>query len=266
MNPAQKQIVRSVFTVKERLELTPHYTRVICCMSDERVTLFSMARAGANNKIYLPPPGVSTIIFPGEPVPEGLLPAIQRTYTTRRIDPEQKELWIDFVAHGDSGPASYWAHRAGPGSQLGIAMKIPGKPLFPEATDYLFAGDATALPVIAAMLEQLPENVRVTTLIEVAGQADELLLHTQASLQALWVHNAHPGRDSPLADALLAIILTKDKQFVFVAAEYHTAKKLRHYFKEELCRPAETYSIVSYWKQGESEDQSTQQRREERGR
>ncbi|PSK91188.1 siderophore-interacting protein [Taibaiella chishuiensis] len=261
MNPIKKQAERSVFTVKEKISLSPHYTRIVCHMSDEQVLLFSRARAGANNKIYLPPPGITTVIFPGEPVPEGLLPAVQRTYTTRRIDPDRQELWVDFVAHGDTGPASYWAHRAGPGSQLGLAMKIPGRPLFPEATNYLFVGDATALPVIATMLEQVAPTAQVTTLIEVPGKADELPLHTSASLQALWFHNEQLGPGSLLADAVPEITLPADT-FVFVAAEYHTAKRLRHYFKEELSWPTANYSIVSYWKQGESEDQSEMQRRE----
>jgi hypothetical protein len=39
---------------------------------------------------------------------------------------------------------------------------------------------------------------------------------------------------------------------------------MKKHFKEELLWAPEEYSVVSYWKKGESEDQSSLKRQEER--
>jgi NADPH-dependent ferric siderophore reductase len=239
--------IYSVFTVKDKILLTPHYVRIKFAMTDEQRDQFRTVNTGSHNKIFLSA-------------------EIKRTYTTRHIDYEQKELWIDFVAHGDNGPASRWAYRAVPGDILGIAVKEGSRPLFPEAGNYLFAGDHTALPVIGAMLEQLPAGVKVNVIVEVNEAVDELLLFSKADLNIQWLHNPKPEQGSRLAEAVCARQQPGDKRFVFVAAEYETAKILKNYFKEKLAWPPEAFSVVSHWRKGESEEQSSLTRREERMR
>ncbi|WP_118972918.1 siderophore-interacting protein [Taibaiella koreensis] len=260
-----KSTVRAVFTVKEKIFLTPHYIRIVLAMTEEQVALFRDARTGAHNKIFIPAPGTDQILFPDEASLGVETLSVRRTYTTRRIDYDGKELWIDFVAHGDNGPASSWAQRAVAGSVLGVGMKTHSKPLFPEAAGYLFVGDSTAIPVIGVMLEQLPAGIPARAIIEVSGKDDEMDLRTEAHLHVDWVHNAYPERGSRLATIVKAAALPDGKCFAFVAAEYDTAKELRRYFKEELAWPPEACSVTSYWRRGESEDQSALQRREERG-
>jgi NADPH-dependent ferric siderophore reductase len=237
--------VQSVFTVSEKTFLTPHYIRIKFAMTDEQLELFSNVQTGAHNKL----------LFPDD---------TRRTYTTRHIDFVERELWIDFVAHGDNGPASAWANHASPGDNLVIGMKEGRRPLFPEADEYMFIGDSTALPVIGAMLEQLPAGVPVSVIMEIPGKEDELKLYSGASLNIRWVYNPQPEQTSGLAEIVRNIELTDVNRFVFAAAEYHTVKNLRSYFRDELTWKPESYSVVSYWKRGESEDQSSAKRREER--
>ncbi|BBI49051.1 hypothetical protein HORIV_14720 [Vreelandella olivaria] len=46
-----------------------------------------------------------------------------RTYTIRALRPEKAEVDVEFVLHGDNGPASRWAMHARPGDRL--AMTAP---------------------------------------------------------------------------------------------------------------------------------------------
>ena len=82
-----------------------------------------------------------------------------RTYTVRRFDAGKCLLEVDFVLHGDNGPAAAFAARALPGQTVGITAPKRGSILKP-ADYYLLAGDLTALPAIAAMLEQMPSEAR----------------------------------------------------------------------------------------------------------
>lgn len=241
----RKKGVQSIFTVSEKIFLTPRYIRVKFAMTDEQLELFSNVQIGGHNKLSFPDDS-------------------RRTYTTRHIDFIEKELWIDFVAHGDNGPASAWANRTYAGDCLCIGMKEGRKPLFPEANEYIFIGDSTALPVIGAMLELLPTGVQARLIVEVPGKEDELKLFSGARLDVRWVYNPHPEQGSSLAAIVREIELPEGNSFVFVAAEYDTVKDLKSYFKDKPGWKSENYFTVSYWKRGESEDQSSAKRREER--
>lgn len=122
------QAIRSVFTVTRKAYITPSYVRIY--LTGEDVHLIAETTVGANNKILIPPTGVENIHFPKwdevnqawvEPS-ESFRPIV-RTYTHRGIDLVSNEIWIDFIAHGDEGPASAWAIGAKKGDKLGIMMK-----------------------------------------------------------------------------------------------------------------------------------------------
>jgi NADPH-dependent ferric siderophore reductase len=254
MSINRKQAVRSVFTVKEKAFITPHYIRVVLHMSDEQVELFRNVKIGSNNKIFLPLPGTNQVIFPDEIDTDLNKTSVRRTYTTRHIDYLKKEIFIDFIAHGDNGPASHWANQAIAGSNIGMAMKVGNRPLFPNVEYYLLVADSTGIPVISAILEQLPANVEVHAIIEVFNKEDELLLNSKANLSVEWIYNTHPEHSSNLADIVRKRDFPIRNRFLFAATEYATAKDLKIYFRDEQYWQSGEYSITSYWKKGESED------------
>ncbi|WP_426482768.1 siderophore-interacting protein [Chryseobacterium sp. R2ACT005] len=234
--------IRSAFIIKNKQYLTPHLIRMVFEMDDNQAELLANVRSGSNNKIF----------FPTE---EGRTPLI-RTYTNRKIDLENRELTIDFVAHGDNGPASAWALQASPGDSLEIGMKESTRPLVPDADFYLLAGDATALPVICAIAEQFPPYISAKILLEVAGKEDELILCSAADISVEWLHNPHPEEGSRLAEAVKSVQFPPGvlKEYVYIAAEYTTVHELRNYFKTTLQWDPHGLYICSYWKAGQAEN------------
>lgn len=119
-----------------------------------------------------------------------------RTYTTRAVRRGACEVDIDMVAHEVQGPASAWIAQAQVGDELlifapttaheGVSYGIDFVP--PARTDdILLAGDETAAPAIAVILEQLPRSARGVVVLETPDSADAAYLP------------AHPGFDYRVA-------------------------------------------------------------------
>jgi NADPH-dependent ferric siderophore reductase len=90
------------------------------------------------------------------------------------------------VLHGDQGVASVWAEAARPGDVIG--MMGPGGGSMPAMDWCLLAGDETAIPAIARMLEALPETAQGIVLIEVADKGAEQTLPASVGIDIRWLH------------------------------------------------------------------------------
>ena len=104
-----------------------------------------------------------------------------RTYTTRYVRNELREVDVDMVSHDVLGPASDWIARAQVGDEVlifapttahsGVSYGIDFVP--PARVDsILLAGDETAAPAIAAILEQLPADASGVVALEVPHAGD----------------------------------------------------------------------------------------------
>ena len=269
MSDTKPKTIQAVLSVARKEYITPHYIRVY--LTGDDVQRFVNTTVGVNNKILVPPAGVNEIFFPtfdyekkewNHPEPE-VRPFV-RTYTHRGIDIQRNELWIDFVAHGDEGPASAWALKAAEGDSLGVLMKDGKSELYAPAQSYLLVGDATALPVLSAILEDLPETATGTCIIEVPEEADIQQLHTRAGITFKWLTNAHPEKGSRLADAVKELKLPETDRFAYVAAEFSSVKEIRNYLRKEKGWNREELYAYSYWKAGVAEDKSTADRQHEK--
>lgn len=260
--------IQGEFTVIRKEYITPHYIRIF--LTGENVPLIANTTIGVNNKILVPPTGVDKIHFPEfdydkmqwKPQPEEIRPSV-RTYTHRGIDLDKNEIWIDFVAHGDEGPASAWAIAAKKGDLLGILMKDGKTELYAKADNYFLVADATGIPVIASILEDLPSTAEGICILEVDSKIDEQKLHTLANIKFIWIHNENPQKSSQLAEVAKQQILPEESRSGYIAAEFSTVKEIRRYLrKEKLWKQEELYAY-SYWKSGISEDRSASDRHKE---
>lgn len=104
-----------------------------------------------------------------------------RTYTTRAVRSEVCEVDVDMVAHEVLGPASAWIDAALVGDEVLILAPTTahgpvslGVDFVPPASSdaILLAGDETAAPAIAVILEQLPADARGVAVVELPHAAD----------------------------------------------------------------------------------------------
>jgi len=117
-----------------------------------------------------------------------------RVYTVRAIRPLDRELDVDFVAHGD-GPAMRWLAAAATGDELVVIgpdalseNSHVGSDWHPgDAHQLLLVGDGTAAPAIGAILESLPPERSAHAIIEIPDAADVLSLALPPRATVRWV-------------------------------------------------------------------------------
>ncbi|WP_285115901.1 siderophore-interacting protein [Leifsonia sp. fls2-241-R2A-40a] len=133
-----------------------------------------------------------------------------RTYTVRAIDTDGCRLDVDFVVHGDGGPASRWLSGATPGDSVVVigpdarsahrGVGIDWRP--GDARELLLVGDETAAPAIASILEALPAGRRARAFIEVPSAGDALPLRTPVHATVRWLARGDDGPGTALLPAV----------------------------------------------------------------
>ncbi|MFJ5612271.1 siderophore-interacting protein [Streptomyces sp. NPDC093221] len=177
-----------------------------------------------------------------------------RTYTVRAWDPVAPEMTIDFVHHGDEGLAGPWAAGVRPGD--GIYFMGPGGAYAPDpAADWhLLAGDESALPAVAAAVEQLPPGARAKVFVEVEGPAEEQKLATSGDAEIVWLHRGARPVGEALVEAVTGLKFPPGDVQVFVHGEAGFVKDLRRHLRLDRSIPRERLSISGYWRRGADED------------
>jgi NADPH-dependent ferric siderophore reductase len=233
--------------------LTPQMRRLT--FSGEDLADFESRGFDDHLKLLLPAPGQSEIIVP--PVGANGLPdwaavpgakPVARDYTPRRFDRAAGTLAIDFALHG-SGPASRWAAAARVGDKAWIAGPR-GSLLLPLDLEWQWLiGDASALPAIASRLEELPDSVAATVIIETAP--DEALPTLPLGPASRLLRVVHSGQDAaPLMDAVRALPTPVGRGHVFAAAESQAVKALRAVLLEQHRFDKSQVRASAYWKRG----------------
>ncbi|MFC8080897.1 siderophore-interacting protein [Streptomyces sp. NPDC057307] len=177
-----------------------------------------------------------------------------RTYTVREWNRAAGEITIDFVVHGDEGLAGPWAAAARPGET--VLFLGPGGSYAPDpAADWhLFVGDESALPAIAASVEQAPEDSRIYVFIEVEGADEEQKIAAPAGAEVVWLHRG----SRPVGEALVAAVRALDfpagDVHAFVHGEAGFVKELRRHLRHDRQIPRERLSISGYWRLGQDDE------------
>ena len=138
-----------------------------------------------------------------------------RTYSIRElvIAEAGTRLVVEFVLHlapGLTGPASRWASGAAPGDELYILGPRRGRvggggiEYSPgDARSVLLAGDETAAPAIARILEDAAPDLRGIAFIEVPEAADALPIAAPAGVAVHWLARGDQRPGEALIPAVL---------------------------------------------------------------
>lgn len=173
-----------------------------------------------------------------------------RTYSIRRHDPARGELHVDVILH-EGGAGSDFVRRAQPGDRVAIGGPgfIPADP----CGSYLLAGDHTALPAIAHILENMPPGRAVRALIEVPDPSEEQPFETVATAEVTWLHRRE-GAPSRLVEAVRGLTFSGTADLlVWAGAEASIARALRTEVRRVRAVSAARCQVLNYWKVGQPE-------------
>lgn len=262
--PQAPQIVLEVI---ERIRLTPHLVRIIAGgpgISAVEESIFTDAYTKmlfAPKEANLTPPYDMEKLR--EEIPIEQLPT-RRTYTIRRFDLANGQLWIDFVTHGDAGVAGPWAAAAKPGDPVVLGGIGGGYAPDLAADWHLFVGDEAAIPAIAAALEAMPADAVGVAFLEVQNESEQIELTHPDGVRVLWLHRGDEGAGTTdlLIDAVRALEWRGGRVQVFAHGERGAMKQLRPFLTDERGLDRTQLSLSAYWALGRQEDAFQAEKRE----
>jgi NADPH-dependent ferric siderophore reductase len=243
-------------------QISPHLQRIY--FSSDDFSDFPLNQNGAHIKLFFPEqpelkPQLPTRNTQGKVVwPEGKKP-VTRTYTIRQFLEPQQLLIVDFVRHEEFGIAANWAIQAQPGHVLGLAGPGGPKRFNPHANYWIFIGDLSALPMISASLEQLPEHAHGQIWIEIENKTEQIEFIYPPSMQLHWIIQEQEI-ETQIINSLKHLDWDSKQISVSLAGENARVVSLRHIFRNQFKLEKSHLYAVPYWKQGENEEGYHQER------
>jgi NADPH-dependent ferric siderophore reductase len=251
-NKVAGRSVPKILSVKKAYYLTPNMIRVT--FAGPELEGFPTNCEGGNCKLMLPLPKETKAEFINR-LENGERP-VRRTYTVRHYRQDVQELDIDFVAHGDNGPASSWAMNAKEGSFLGFAGPSGPKVTHFEADWYLVAADPSAIPVAAATLEAMPRDAKGLALFEVTSLEDKQDINAPHGIDIHWVEHSNPNENSIAQENFIRSLDWPEGRIqTCIAGESHVIRSLRAFLQNEKQVAKKDLYISGYWKIGLIEDE-----------
>ena len=239
-------------SVRSKRRLSERMLRIV--LGGDELEGFAIESPASSVRLLLPPVGTDALEMPtwtgnqfelatGERAPI-------RTFTPRAFDAERRELTLDVVLH-EHGAATDWARRAEPGDEAAISGPGRSETLDPTARSFLLAGDESAIPAIAQLLESIDADCTVDVHIEIAhpDARFELPQHPRATI--MW-HDAVPGAapGDQIVDTVRRIDQLPDA--VWVAGEAAAVQRLRTHLFDDRGLTRKQVTARGYWKLGRS--------------
>lgn len=180
---------------------------------------------------------------------------VTRTYTFRRVDTATGLFDVDFVTHGEEGFGGPWAQRARVGET--ITFRGPGGAWHPEEgyDHFVFAGDESAAPAIAAGVEKLPAGTTADVYIEIADADATFDMPRPAGVTLHWVTRDGATHGTALSAAVQAAGIPAARTGWFIHGVAEMIRELRRWLFAGNRVDRADVSISGYWRLGMTEDQ-----------
>lgn len=216
-----------------------------------------------------------------------------RTYTARAVRRGDRELDLDVVRHGTSGPAGRWVEGVQPGDGLLVVLPVAGFPGIDgmgiawhpgHARQVLVVADETAAPAATNIAESLPPDAAGHVLIEVPTHADRWQVDAPRGVQVSFL----PRDGAPLGSRLTAAIAeiawppvddptpapdveepetdpdappiweepepsADGDHYAWLAGESGVVTALRRHLVRDRGCPRDRIAFMGYWKHGRAE-------------
>lgn len=188
--------------------------------------------------------------------PQGPAPEVEATwrhYTVRRVYDDGARIDIDFAVH-PGGFASGWAERAEPGHVIGLFGGGDHGSSYHEAPadaeHQLLVADATGLPGLARILDELPPGARATAIVEVATEEDRLELSTAGDVRVVWLVGSGNGLGpSALPEAVATQPVPTTPWYAWVACEAGVSRRVRTHLRTAMGLARDRHHVIGYWTQ-----------------
>ncbi|MES2664454.1 MAG: siderophore-interacting protein [Pseudomonadota bacterium] len=221
----------------------PHFARLRIAAAD----LSPFAINGLHLRLLLPPVGRSPV-WPmvsdtGRTVwAKGEDALHDPVYTIRAIDPAAGWLEVDIYLHG-RGRTCHWAASVQPGAGLGLIG--PGGGFLLTARHLVLAGDETALPAIARLLQNAHAQTMGQALILVPSPAAIQPLAAPKGVTLRWLFRS--AGDS-LTTALAGVTMPPPgDRHLWVAGERHEVQALRALYCPATGWAKTDTTLAAYW-------------------
>ena len=281
--------------LKERRIVSPSLDRMVFSGAD--VARMKTEGPDQRIKVFFPLPGQAVPEVPsGEDwyaryraLADDVRPPM-RTFTIRQLRAAEGEVDVDFVLHGETGPASRWATHARPGDRVVLLAPDAEHPASSQGCEWnlptaagqvLLVADETALPAVAGILEELAamaEPPRTLALLEVARAGDAVPLRAPAGAELVWLPRGEAAHGQPLLQAVQARLpavatvaeaaaldeIDVDAQilweqadssaqgplYAWVAGEAGAVMAIRRHLVRDCGLDRRAIAFMGYWRQG----------------
>ena len=215
-----------------------------------------------------------------------------RTYTVRAVRRARREVDVDLVVHGDTGPASRFAARATAGDRLVVLGPnaehddahggLEFRPPVDHDGPTLLVGDATAVPAVLSILEHLPRTAHGEVVLEVPHLRDVTEVAAPAGCRVTWVVSGSGGGGLPGAveDGLRRLglgepstpqgdlressadevvwevpaVASSPGLYSWIAGESSLVTGLRRWLVRDLGVDRDAVAFMGYWRRGSTSD------------